>query len=143
MVADRTSFYAESGGQVGDSGRIVGDGFEFQVTDTQVSAAQHLHIGTLSAGTVSAGATGIAEVGVVNRDQTRANHSATHLLHAALRQVLGDHVQQKGSLVNAEKLRFDFSHEGAVSREQLAQIEDLVCEQVRLNVGRHATDVLR
>ena len=133
LVADRTSFYAESGGQVGDSGRIVGDGFEFQVTDTQVSAAQHLHIGTLSAGTVSAGATGIAEVGVVNRDQTRANHSATHLLHAALRQVLGDHVQQKGSLVNAEKLRFDFSHEGAVSREQLAQIEDLVCEQVRLN----------
>ena len=133
LVADKTPFYAESGGQVGDVGRIIGDGFEFQVTDTQVSAAQHLHIGVLSSGTIEAGAVGVAEVGSVTRDQTRANHSATHLLHAALRQVLGDHVQQKGSLVNAEKLRFDFSHEGGVSREQLAQIEDLVCAQIREN----------
>jgi alanyl-tRNA synthetase len=133
LVADKTPFYAESGGQVGDVGRIIGDRFEFQVTDTQVSAAQHLHIGVLSSGTVEAGAVGVAEVGSVNRDQTRANHSATHLLHAALRQVLGDHVQQKGSLVNAEKLRFDFSHEGGVNREQLAQIEDLVCAQIREN----------
>ena len=133
LVADKTPFYGESGGQVGDVGRIIGDGFEFQVTDTQVSAAQHLHIGVLSSGTVESGAVGVAEVGSVTRDQTRANHSATHLLHAALRQVLGDHVQQKGSLVNAEKLRFDFSHEGGVSREQLAQIEDLVCAQIREN----------
>ena len=133
LVADKTPFYAESGGQVGDVGRIIGDGFEFQVTDTQVSAAQHLHIGVLSSGTLESGVVGVAEVGSVNRDQTRANHSATHLLHAALRQVLGDHVQQKGSLVNAEKLRFDFSHEGGVNREQLAQIEDLVCAQIREN----------
>ena len=88
---------------------------------------------TVTTGTISAGATGVAEVEGVNPRPDWANHSATHLLHAALREVLGDHVQQKGSLVNAEKLRFDFSHEGAVSRDQLAQIEDLVCEQVRLN----------
>lgn len=133
LVADKTSFYAESGGQVGDSGRIVGDGFEFQVTDTQVSAAQHLHIGNLTKGVVASGAAGVAEVGLVSRDQTRANHSATHLLHAALRQVLGDRVQQKGSLVNAEKLRFDFSHEGGMNRKQIAEVEDRVCEQIRLN----------
>ena len=133
VVTDKTPFYAESGGQVGDIGRIVGDAFEFHVTDTQVSAAQHLHIGTVVSGGIEPGSSGVAAVAAIERDRTRANHSATHLLHAALRSVLGPHVQQKGSLVNAEKLRFDFSHEGGVSREQLAQIEDQVCEQIRGN----------
>ena len=84
-------------------------------------------------GGIEPGSSGVAAVAATERDRTRANHSATHLLHAALRSVLGPHVQQKGSLVNAEKLRFDFSHEGGVSREQLAQIEDQVCEQIRGN----------
>ena len=135
VVTDKTPFYAEAGGQVGDIGRIVGDTFAFRVTDTQISAAQHLHIGTVASGAIESGVLGVAAVAPLERDRTRANHSATHLLHAALRSVLGTHVQQKGSLVNAEKLRFDFSHEGSVSREQLAQIEDQVCEQVRNNTA--------
>ena len=133
VVTDKTPFYAESGGQVGDVGRIFGSDFEFQVTDTQISAAQHLHIGSVVSGGIKSGSSGVAEVDAARRGQTGANHSATHLLHAALRSVLGVHVQQKGSLVNPEKLRFDFSHESGVSREQLAAIEDQICEEIRNN----------
>lgn len=133
VVTDKTPFYAESGGQVGDVGRIFGSDFEFQVTDTQISAAQHLHIGSVVSGGIESGSSGVAEVAAAQRGRTGANHSATHLLHAALRSVLGVHVQQKGSLVNPEKLRFDFSHESGVSREQLAAIEDQICEEIRNN----------
>ena len=135
VVIDKTPFYAESGGQVGDVGRIFGPDFEFQVTDTQISAAQHLHIGSVARGEIEPGQSGFAEVASAERGQTCANHSATHLLHAALRSVLGVHVQQKGSLVNPEKLRFDFSHESGVSREQMAQIEDQICAQIRDNTA--------
>jgi alanyl-tRNA synthetase len=135
VVTDKTPFYAESGGQVGDAGRIFCSDFEFQVTDTQISAAQHLHIGSVVSGGIEPGSSGVAEVAAAQRGQTGANHSATHLLHAALRSVLGVHVQQKGSLVNPEKLRFDFSHESGVSREQLAAIEDQICEEIRNNTA--------
>ena len=135
VVTDKTPFYAESGGQVGDVGRIFGSDFEFQVTDTQISAAQRLHIGSVVSGGIESGSSGVAEVAAAPRGQTGANHSATHLLHAALRSVLGVHVQQKGSLVNPEKLRFDFSHESGVSREQLAAIEDQICEEIRNNTA--------
>jgi alanyl-tRNA synthetase len=105
------------------------------VGDTQISGDQFLHIGGLLEGTVRAGDTLHAEVDTATRNQTRANHSATHLLHAALREVLGDHVQQKGSLVNAEKLRFDFAHTGVIDGEALQQIEQRVNAQIRLNSG--------
>lgn len=135
IVLDQTAFYAESGGQAGDCGLLRNDTARFQVTDTQISGDQFLHIGQLLSGTISPGDTLHAEVDEASRTKTRANHSATHLLHAALRQVLGDHVQQKGSLVNADKLRFDFAHTGVVEAVQLEQIENLVNQQVRLNTG--------
>ena len=135
IVLDQTAFYAESGGQAGDCGLLRNDTARFQVTDTQISGDQFLHIGQLLSGTISPGDTLHAEVDEASRTKTRANHSATHLLHAALRQVLGDHVQQKGSLVNADKLRFDFAHTGVVEAVQLEQIESLVNQQVRLNTG--------
>lgn len=135
VVLDQTAFYAESGGQAGDSGILRSDTARFDVTDTQISGDQYLHIGELLSGTVSPGDTLQAEVDDASRTKTRANHSATHLLHAALRQILGDHVQQKGSLVNADKLRFDFAHTGVLEASQLEQIEHLVNQQVRLNTG--------
>ena len=135
IVLDQTAFYAESGGQAGDCGLLRNDTARFQVTDTQISGDQFLHIGQLLSGTISPGDTLHAEVDEASRTKTRANHSATHLLHAALRQVLGDHVQQKGSLVNADKLRFDFAHTGVVEAVQLEQIENLVNQQVRLNTS--------
>ena len=118
IVLDRTPFYAESGGQVGDYGQLVIDNNVFVVRDTQISGDQRLHIGSMSADSasnISAGNAISASVDAVTRRKTQANHSATHLMHAALRSVLGDHVQQKGSLVNDEKLRFDFSHTGPVT----------------------------
>ena len=136
IVLDRTPFYAESGGQVGDYGQLIIDNSSFVVKDTQISGDQRLHIGSMSADSVSSISAGTAISASVDADmrrKTQANHSATHLMHAALRDVLGDHVQQKGSLVNDEKLRFDFSHTGPVTVEQLLKIESLVNEQVLLN----------
>jgi alanyl-tRNA synthetase len=135
VVLDRTPFYAESGGQVGDIGhlRVVG-GAEFAVTDTRKQAGTvFAHIGKLRSGELHVGDSVSAEVDTGRRQDTALNHSATHLLHAALRQVLGDHVTQKGSLVEAERLRFDFSHFEPVTREQLIEIERLVNEQIRAN----------
>ena len=137
VVLDQTAFYAESGGQVGDNGLLSNDTARFEVSDTQISGDQYLHIGQLLSGSIGPGDTLQAEVDDTSRARTRANHSATHLLHAALRQILGDHVQQKGSLVNADKLRFDFAHTGVIEGSQLEQIEHLVNQQVRLNTGVH------
>ena len=134
LVLDKTPFYAESGGQVGDSGQILSVDTVFVVNDTQKQAGNlFLHKGKLTAGQLSKGQTCIAQVNAASRKATELNHSATHLLHAALRQVLGDHVSQKGSLVNPDRLRFDFSHFEPVTSEQLSELERIVNEQVRLN----------
>ncbi len=133
IVLERTPFYAESGGQVGDTGIISGDGFLFEVTDCVKEGSSHLHQGVLKKGALKIGVEAHARVDAARRQATRLNHSATHLLHAALREILGEHVTQKGSLVDAERLRFDFSHFEAVTPEQLQEIEDRVNEQVRIN----------
>ncbi|MDR5886569.1 alanine--tRNA ligase [Vreelandella janggokensis] len=133
VVLDRTPFYGESGGQVGDTGYLHVDGGRFQVTDTQKQSGHHLHQGIMVEGTMSVGAKVRGEVDASLRNATVRNHSATHLLHQALRMVLGDHVQQKGSLVNAERLRFDFSHFEPMTAEQLAEVERLVNEQILAN----------
>ncbi len=133
VVLDRTPFYGESGGQVGDTGYLYVDGGRFQVTDTQKQSGHHLHQGIMVDGTLSVGANVRGEVDASLRGATIRNHSATHLLHKALRMVLGDHVQQKGSLVNAERLRFDFSHFEPMTAEQLAEVERLVNEQILAN----------
>ncbi|WP_336273340.1 alanine--tRNA ligase [Vreelandella indica] len=133
VVLDRTPFYGESGGQVGDTGYLHVDGGRFQVTDTQKQSGHHLHQGIMVEGSLSVGASVRGEVDASLRTATIRNHSATHLLHKALRMVLGDHVQQKGSLVNAERLRFDFSHFEPMTAEQLAEVERLVNEQILAN----------
>lgn len=133
VVLDRTPFYGESGGQVGDTGYLYVDGGRFQVTDTQKQRGHHLHQGMMVEGSLSVGASVRGEVDASLRTATIRNHSATHLLHKALRMVLGDHVQQKGSLVNAERLRFDFSHFEPMTAEQLAEVERLVNEQILAN----------
>ncbi len=134
VVLDKTPFYAESGGQVGDSGQIVAAGAVFDVTDTQKQGGTlFLHKGKVQSGTLSTGQTALATVNQVERKATELNHSATHLLHAALRKTLGEHVTQKGSLVNSERLRFDFSHFEPVMDAQIATLERLVNEQIRLN----------
>jgi alanyl-tRNA synthetase len=135
IILDRTPFYAESGGQVGDTGELVSvDGHHFQVSDTQkFSAAFHGHIGRLLSGRLALGDRLSARVDGQRRQAVVLNHSATHLLHAALRQVLGEHVTQKGSLVAPDRLRFDFAHFQPISAEELAQIEDLVNQEIRAN----------
>lgn len=133
VVLDQTPFYAESGGQVGDRGVLRSENFDFKVEDTLVSGVQHMHIGVVTRGEAANDDAVESEIDNDRRTHIRRNHSATHLLHAALRQVLGTHVQQKGSLVNDEKLRFDFSHPQAVSKEQLQEIERLVNEQILAN----------
>ena len=133
VVLDRTPFYAESGGQVGDRGVLQGEGFEFDVSDTLVSGVQHMHIGTATRGEVQADDQVTGVIDAERRAHIRRNHSATHLLHAALRAVLGTHVQQKGSLVNEDKLRFDISHPSAISVEELAQVELLVNQEIQKN----------
>jgi alanyl-tRNA synthetase len=135
IVLERTPFYAESGGQVGDHGVLrTASGAEFEVRDTQKQGSGvFTHIGVLKSGQIKAGEQVNAEVDEKARRATALNHSATHLMHAALREVLGEHVQQKGSLVDAERLRFDFSHFEPVTAEQLAQIETLVNEHIRQN----------
>jgi Ser-tRNA(Ala) deacylase AlaX len=136
VVLDQTPFYAESGGQIGDQGWLRNDqGAEFQVRDTRKQGDSIVHIGELQVGSLKEGDTLLAAVDKSRRQATVLNHSATHLMHAALRQVLGDHVQQKGSLVTPERLRFDFSHSEPMTAEQVAQIESIVNSQVRDNAA--------
>ena len=133
VVLERTPFYAESGGQVGDTGLLTWSGGRFQVTDTRKEGDNHLHIGTVLEGEIFPGLEVDARIDHARRERIKRNHSATHLLHAALRKVLGEHVSQKGSLVDPDKLRFDFSHFEAVTPEQLREIEREVNEQVLAN----------
>lgn len=133
IVLDRTPFYAESGGQVGDCGYLSSSDCRFEVRDCHKNGANHLHIGRLLQGHIAVGDTLSADVDASVRQATALNHSATHLLHAALRDVLGDHVTQKGSLVDSERLRFDFSHLESVSREELKIIEHRVNTLIRAN----------
>ena len=135
VVLDATPFYAESGGQVGDRGTLGAGGARFAVADTQKLGKAHLHVGRVEAGTLKVGDTVEAVVDHARRQATRLNHTATHLLHAALRQVLGTHVTQKGSLVSPERLRFDFAHPSAVTPEELREIERLVNAEVRANAA--------
>ena len=126
VVLNQTPFYAESGGQVGDTGVLSGDGVKFSVTETEKLAGDlFVHFGTVEAGTLKTGAALELAVDHARRSAIRQNHSATHLLHEALRQVLGDHVAQKGSLVAPDRLRFDFSHPKPVSSEELERVEDI------------------
>jgi alanyl-tRNA synthetase len=133
VVLDRTPFYAESGGQAGDTGQLIADGGVLNVTDTVKSGDAFLHQGKSVNGSLAVGDKVQSVVNRPLRDATRLNHSATHLMHAALRKILGEHVNQRGSLVNAERLRFDFSHFEPVSREQLREIERLVNTEIRAN----------
>ena len=133
VVLDHTPFYAESGGQIGDTGVLVGPSSQFRVRDTQKLGASFGHIGVLESGALKIGDEVHAEVDAARRTAIALNHSATHLLHAALRQVLGKHVQQKGSLVAADRLRFDFSHSGAVTQDEQQRIEALVNAEIRRN----------
>jgi len=133
LVLDKTPFYAESGGQAGDTGQLIADGVVFNVTDTVKSGDAFLHQAKPVSGRLSLGDKVKSVVDRPKRDATRLNHSATHLMHAALRKILGEHVNQRGSLVNAERLRFDFSHFEAVSKEQLREIERLVNTEIRNN----------
>jgi alanyl-tRNA synthetase len=133
LVLNATPFYAESGGQAGDSGKLFTNGVSIVVNDTIKSGDAFLHKGTVIEGQISVGDSVNAEVDRLQRDRTRLNHSATHLLHAALRIVLGDHVNQRGSLVDAERMRFDFSHFEGVTKEELLKVELLVNEQIRGN----------
>ena len=133
LILDKTPFYAESGGQVGDTGSLVGEKFEFEVTDTQKIGDHTGHIGMLSKGSFAKGDKVLARLNKEERNNTVLNHSATHLLNSALRSVLGDHIEQKGSLVNAKKLRFDFTNSKQVTKDELEGIEDLVNSEIRLN----------
>ena len=143
VVLDRTPFYAESGGQVGDSGYLQAGAARFDVRDTTKTGGAFLHHGVVTSGALLIGAPVDAKVDADVQHATSLNHSATHLLHEALRQVLGEHVQQKGSLVDSQRLRFDFSHFEAVKPEQLKQLEDIVNREVRKNtpVETELTDI--
>ncbi len=133
VILDQTPFYAESGGQVGDKGELKGAGFSFAVSDTQKYGQAIGHIGKVASGSLKVGDAVQADVDEARRQRIRLNHSATHLMHAALRQVLGTHVAQKGSLVNDKALRFDFSHFEAMKPEEIRAVEDLVNAQIRRN----------
>ena len=133
LVLDKTPFYAESGGQAGDTGYLTAKGLTVEVLNTTKAGSHHLHHINVIEGTVNKGSDLTATINSNVRVATALNHSATHLLHAALRKVLGSHVEQKGSLVNSERLRFDFSHSAAVSADELQLIENMVNAQVREN----------
>ena len=134
IILDKTPFYAESGGQAGDSGYLQSGSAIFDIEDTQkVNGKAFAHIGRLRKGKLKQGSPVFVEVNRDKRQATALNHSATHLMHAALKSVLGDHVEQKGSLVNDQHLRFDFSHFSAVTDEEIKQIEDLVNSEIRAN----------
>ncbi|ONG15117.1 alanine--tRNA ligase [Klebsiella pneumoniae] len=135
VILDQTPFYAESGGQVGDKGELKGAGFSFAVSDTQKYGQAIGHIGKVASGSLKVGDAVQADVDEARRQRIRLNHSATHLMHAALRQVLGTHVAQKGSLVNDKALRFDFSHFEAMKPEEIRAVEDLVNTQIRRNLA--------
>lgn len=135
VILDQTPFYAESGGQVGDKGELKGAGFSFTVSDTQKYGQAIGHIGKVASGSLKVGDAVQADVDEARRQRIRLNHSATHLMHAALRQVLGTHVAQKGSLVNDKALRFDFSHFEAMKPEEIRAVEDLVNAQIRRNLA--------
>ena len=143
VVLDETPFYGESGGQVGDVGVLLADGFAFAVADCTKESKNHLHHGVVKSGSLSVGSVVEPRVDAALRQATAVNHSATHLLHEALRRVLGTHVQQKGSLCDADRLRFDFSHFEAVTPAELKQVEQIVNEQIRANsaVETEVTDV--
>jgi alanyl-tRNA synthetase len=126
IVLNQTPFYAESGGQVGDTGLMTGEGVRFRVTDTQKKAGDlFVHLGTVEQGTLKPGVALLLEVDHARRSSIRAHHSATHILHEALRQVLGDHIAQRGSLVAPDRLRFDFVHQKPISADELSRIEDI------------------
>jgi len=134
IVLNQTPFYAESGGQVGDSGVMSGEGTRFRVTDTQKKAGDlFVHLGTLEQGTLKPGIPLLLEVDHARRSSIRANHSATHLLHEALRQVLGDHIAQRGSLVAPDRLRFDFVHPKPITPDELIRVEDIANDVVLEN----------
>ena len=134
VVLNQTPFYAESGGQVGDTGVMTGEGVRFRVTDTQKRAGDlFVHIGAVEDGTLKPGVALALEVDHARRGAIRANHSATHLLHEALRQVLGDHVAQKGSMVAPDRLRFDFSHPKPITAAEIEQVEDIANDFVLRN----------
>lgn len=135
VILDQTPFYAESGGQVGDKGELKGAGFSFAVSDMQKYGQAIGHIGKVASGSLKVGDAVQADVDEARRQRIRLNHSATHLMHAALRQVLGTHVAQKGSLVNDKALRFDFSHFEAMKPEEIRAVEDLVNAQIRRNLA--------
>ncbi|WP_030131782.1 alanine--tRNA ligase [Pseudomonas sp. QTF5] len=143
VVLDQTPFYAESGGQIGDCGFLQAGAARFDVRDTTKTGGAFLHHGVLDSGSLIVGSPVQAQVDADVRHATSLNHSATHLLHAALRQVLGDHVQQKGSLVDSQRLRFDFSHFEAIKPEQLKALEDIVNAEIRKNseVETEETDI--
>ena len=133
VILDQTPFYGESGGQVGDRGYLLAGGSRFDVHDTTKTAGAFLHHGVAALSDVHVGATVTAHVDASKQQATSLNHSATHLLHAALRQVLGEHVQQKGSLVDSQRLRFDFSHFESIKPEQIKALEDIVNAEIRKN----------
>jgi alanyl-tRNA synthetase len=133
IVLDNTPFYGESGGQCGDKGVLIADGVEYNVTDTQKYGQAIGHIGKLASGSIKVGLSVSTDVDKDRRHRTELNHSVTHLLHAALRQVLGTHVTQKGSLVDPERLRFDFSHFEGVKASEVKEVEELVNTQIRHN----------
>ena len=135
VILDRTPFYAEAGGQVGDTGILAKENAQFYVRDTQKQGDAHLHLGVVASGEIALGDVLDAEVDAAERQAIVVNHSATHLLHAALRIVLGNHVTQKGSLVASDRLRFDFSHPDPLSAEQLAEIEKIVNDEIRHNTA--------
>ncbi|WP_063912879.1 alanine--tRNA ligase [Pseudomonas sp. p21] len=143
VVLDRTPFYAESGGQVGDTGFLQAGAARFDVRDTTKTGGAFLHHGVVASGALVIGSPVVAKVDADVQHATSLNHSATHLLHEALRQVLGEHVQQKGSLVDSQRLRFDFSHFEAVKPEQIKALEDIVNREVRKNtaVETELTDI--
>lgn len=135
IVLDQSPFYGESGGQQGDTGSIFGEAFNFDVSDTTKTTGLHLHHGILTKGALNLGQNVHSRVTGTRRDNIRRNHTATHLLHAALRERLGEHVTQKGSLVGPDRLRFDFSHHKAMSTEELKEIETLVNAQIMQNTA--------
>ncbi|WP_146385166.1 alanine--tRNA ligase [Pseudomonas saxonica] len=143
VVLDQTPFYAESGGQVGDCGYLQAGAARFDVRDTTKTGGAFLHHGAVVAGALKVGETVTTQVDADVRHATALNHSATHLLHAALRQVLGEHVQQKGSLVDSQRLRFDFSHFESIKPEQIKALEDIVNTEIRKNtpVEMQETDI--
>ena len=141
IILDRTPFYAESGGQVGDSGELTSKEVIFQVVDTQKKSSAHLHHGKVRKGSISVGDKLSSQVHGERRQAIKLNHTATHLLHAALHEVLGQHVQQRGSLVEPERLRLDFTHSHAMTGEQIQQVESLVNQMIRANI-RGVTEIM-